>query len=84
MAGDPYCGNVDRRISMNHQAPPGAEASQTLPEPRSAHRMAVVLSLLVAAAYKPASIWAANILGVPHPERLILVAVVVWLIALAA
>jgi len=69
---------------MNHEAPPGAEASQTMPEPRPAHRMAVVLSLLVVAVYKPASIWAANVLGVPHPERLILVAVVVWLIALAA
>jgi hypothetical protein len=84
MAGDPYCGKVDMRIIMNHQAPPGAEASQTMPEPRTAHRTAFVLCLLVVASYKPASICAANVVGVPHPERLILVAVAVWLIALAA
>jgi hypothetical protein len=69
---------------MNRKTPPAAEASHTLPEPRSGRRMAVVLCLLVLAAYKPASIWAANVVGVPHPERLILVGGVVWLIALAA
>jgi hypothetical protein len=84
MAGDPYCGKVDMRIIMNHQAPPGAEASQTMPEPRPAHRTAFVLCLLVVASYKPASIWAANVVGVPHSERLILVAAVVWLVALVA
>jgi hypothetical protein len=83
VVGDPYYGNADRRVFMIHDPPRGSEAGLTVPDPRTAHRTTAVLSLLVVAAYKPASIWAANFVGVPHPERLILVAAVVWLIALA-
>jgi len=68
---------------MIHEAPRGSGVSQTVPGLRAGHHTTGVLSLLVVATYKPASIWAANFVGVPHPERLILVAAVVWLIALA-